>query len=197
MAHIAYPDSPATDSDFRNYGERPDRAATKSSAAGDSAVCYTRHRPAGYELCGIPIALVGAGVVTFGIYRLFVQNVAAGGIALGLSGGFVLALGLFLSLNSVFRGQHAIEANAEGLEYVDKHGTRNLAWQDIHKVLTQDFFPHGNSDLVLNVTVEPRQGRPIRFDTTYDGEPWDVIQALLTHCDYIVRNPQGYVKRTA
>ena len=88
-----------------------------------------------------------------------------------------------------------IDATPEGIEIVRTAGSKKFAWNEIHKVVTLDFFAHRVASLTLIVWIEPIRGSTIRFDSNFDGDAAGVIQMLLTHCDYIVRNPQGMSNR--
>ncbi|MCC6511568.1 MAG: hypothetical protein IT423_20890, partial [Pirellulaceae bacterium] len=65
---------------------------------------------------------------------------------------------------------------------------------EIHKVLMLEFYPHRAANMVLNVTIEPVKGSSIKFDTNYEGDPALVVEYLNRHCDYLVRNPQGFTR---
>lgn len=161
--------------------------------------CWPRNSATGFEV------LFGWGVILFGVV---IAGVAihllnrvpkpdpSGAIVIGVLAGLSVLGGLVALTYHRFLPRFEVVVRSDGIELVCEKSTQTLGWNDIHKVVTMEFYPHVNADMILLVTIEPRKGRAIKIDTSFEGEPDNVIQTLLTHCDYIVRNPQGYSSHT-
>lgn len=150
----------------------------------------------------IPEMLMGGllGSVAFGCFVAAVANVIRQvpnlGVAacFGFFGLMILGLIMFIIGDRLFTPQQAIMVTESGIELVQKQSSRKLKWNEIHKVLMLEFYPHRAANLVLIVTIEPVKGSAIKFDTNYEGEPELVIEYLNRNCDYLVRNPFGYTR---
>ena len=165
--------------------------------AAPLACCWSESQPSVMDLLvGGLFTLCGLGLIFWGLSNLSSPNGPIECILECLFGGLFLAAGLGLLLHKTLIGQRVIGVTESGIEVLTKRSTSTYRWEDIHKVLTLEFFPHRDSARVLLVTVEPRKGSEIKFDTTFGGEPDSVLNYLLTRCDYLVSNPRAYTKRT-
>ena len=187
-------DSPESDevSSFRSSGDRPSTPDDEPVLA----VCANSNKLQASEmLIGGLLGTVGFGCLVAVIVNLIQQVPNLGGAAaFGFMGLMVLGLGVFIIGDRLFTPPHAIAVTESGIELLQKQGSQKLKWNEIHKVLMLEFYPHRAANLVLNVTIEPVQGSSIKFDTNYEGEPELVIAYLNRYCDYLVRNPQGFTR---
>jgi hypothetical protein len=173
--------------------------ADEPEANEQLACCWTQDKPTTFDLAvGSILVLAGVGLMVLG-WSFFARPIKpAPGEAMffGALGLLMVAGGLLAMFHKMFASQHALAITADGIELVTQTSSRKLQWSEIHKILTLEFFPHRFADMRLVVTIEPVTGRAIKFDTDYQGDPGAVLHYLTTNCDYIVRNPQGYTKRT-
>ncbi len=163
------------------------------------ACCWSQDKPTGFDLAfGSLVTLGGVGLLALGLHFFMRPVKPAPDVAMifGALGLFVIAGGLFAIFHKTFAAQHALAITADGVELVTQTSSRKLRWSEIHKILTLEFFPHRAADMQLIVTIQPVSGRAIQFNTDYQGDPAAVLHYLTTNCDYIVRNPHGYTKRT-
>ncbi len=177
----------------------PTRRADASSDDDQLACCWSANKPALVDMfmAGL-FGLSGIGAMVLGVIiamRADGTGVTGGAITVVL-GSLLLVAGLLCLLYKVLRPQQAIVIYSDGVEIVGKSGSQKYLWKDIHKILTLEFTAHIAARMSYVVWIEPVKGDTIRFDTNYEGEAEEVLAYLTSHCDYIVRNPNGYTKRT-
>lgn len=162
--------------------------------------CWPRRSATGFDI------LFGWGVILFGfviagvalhLLNRIPKPDTSGAIVLGVLAGLSVLGGLVALTYRQFIPHLDVVTSAEGMELVSDKSTQKFGWSDIHKIVTMEFHPHVNAETVLLVTIETRNGREIKIDTGFEGDPGNVIHTLLTHCDYIVRNPEGYSSHTS
>lgn len=167
---------------------------------GLESSCWPRRTATSWEV------LFGWGLILFGVAIAGVaihlttrvpKPDSSGAIVIGVFAALSVLGGVTALVFRQFSTHFAVVTHADGIEIVYERTARKLAWNEIHKVVTMEFYPHIKADMILLVTIEPHKGSEIKIDTSFEGDPGSVIQTLLTHCDYIVRNPQGYSRHTS
>lgn len=108
--------------------------------------------------------------------------------------------GVLLSVTSAllarrFGGEaRGIEVTQKGIEKVTKRGSQMVFWDEIERIVIESRQLPDEKYVTKYVTVFPKRGKKIQFDTSYTGDPDIVLANLSLHVDYIVQNPSEYRK---
>ena len=159
--------------------------------------CWTSRSANGFEiLFGLFMTIFGITIIAFGFVNEHAQpgEELASLIAYCCFGGIILAIGLFALLARRLSKHYGLEATDVGFELITKRTSTSYRWEDIEKVLVGQFTPSNTAATEVFLTMEPKKGKPIKVRSTFEGDPEIVIEQILTHCDYIVRNPEAYTK---
>ncbi|QDT11910.1 hypothetical protein [Planctomycetes bacterium K23_9] len=123
-------------------------------------------------------------------------EVASSLVVFSILGGGLILFGLTILLLKKLSKQYGTEATDAGLKYITKKTETSFLWGEIDKVLVGRFCPSRVSEPQTFLTIEPSGGKAFKLRSSFDGDAEIVINQILTHCDYIVRNPESYNKNT-
>lgn len=197
--HTSVSNSELPDTEHATGYFDPTRRTSSTPDDNQLACCWSENKPAILDtiMAGI-FGLSGIGSLVVGFFVSIRPNGTGvvGGAILAVLGALLLVAGFAFLLYKVLRPQYAIAIYPDGIEIVRNRDSQKYLWKDIHKILTLEFTPHLGAKMMHVVWIEPVKGDKIRFDTSYEGDANEVLEYLTSRCDYIVRNPSGYSKRT-
>ena len=114
------------------------------------------------------------------------RGLVVGGALIGV--GACAAIIVFVSRPRTF----GIEVYHDRFEVVRTARTQVFPWAEVECLIVPQLSEPVRR--TANFTAQARlfSGTRIRFRADFDGEPSAVLNAFLTHCDYIVQDPAGY-----